>query len=65
MGDHSSQNRIDLDPDREETEEWRSALLSMLAAAGPQRVREIMDMLAHLAMAPAIDWKAPRGTVPG
>ena len=62
MGDHSSQNRIDLDPDREETEEWRSALLSMLAAAGPQRVREIMDMLAHLAMTPAIDWKAPRGT---
>ena len=62
MGDHSSQTRIDLDPDREETEEWRSALLSLLAAAGPQRVREVMDMLAHLAMAPAVDWRAPRGT---
>jgi len=62
MGDQSSQNRIDLDPDRQETEEWRSALLSMLAAAGPQRVREVMDMLAHLAMAPSVDWRAPRGT---
>lgn len=40
------------DSDPAETAEWRDALASLLQAAGPQRVREIMDMLSATARAP-------------
>lgn len=36
--------------DPEENAEWREALASLLQANGAERVREIMDMLAKLAM---------------
>ena len=39
-------------PDPEENAEWHESLASLLAASGPARVREIMDLLAALAMSP-------------
>jgi pyruvate dehydrogenase E1 component len=50
------------DSDPQETAEWLDALASLLAAAGPQRVREIMDRLAQEARAPAVGWQPARGT---
>ncbi len=51
-----------LDSDPQETAEWKDALQSVLQVAGPQRVREIMDVLATTARDPAISWKPIRGT---
>ena len=50
------------DSDPQETAEWKDALQSVLQAAGPQRVREIMDALATSAREPTISWKPIRGT---
>jgi pyruvate dehydrogenase E1 component len=50
------------DSDPEETSEWQAALVSMLRASGPQRVREIMDMLSRNARDPTIGWQPTRGT---
>lgn len=53
---------LDMDADPQENAEWRSALESLLQAAGPQRVRDIMDMLAAVARNPAVGWQAAHGT---
>ena len=50
------------DSDPQETAEWLDALASLLAASGPQRVREVMDRLADRARAPHIGWQPARGT---
>jgi pyruvate dehydrogenase E1 component len=50
------------DSDPAETAEWRDALRSVLQAAGPERVHELMDMLAVTARDPAIGWQPLRGT---
>jgi len=50
------------DSDPEESAEWRDALASLLRAAGPQRVHEIMDVLAAAARDPAIGWQPTLGT---
>jgi pyruvate dehydrogenase E1 component len=50
------------DSDPAESAEWRDALASLLQAAGPQRVREIMDMLAATARAPEVGWQPAPGT---
>jgi pyruvate dehydrogenase E1 component len=50
------------DSDPQETAEWRDALASLLQAAGPARVRQIMDLLAETARTPAIGWQPPRNT---
>ena len=50
------------DPDPQESAEWRDALASLLQAAGPSRVRQVMDMLAALARDPAVGWQPERGT---
>tara|TARA_B100001105_G_scaffold129121_2_gene103477 strand:+ start:433 stop:3135 length:2703 start_codon:yes stop_codon:yes gene_type:complete len=50
------------DPDPQETAEWREALAALLAAAGPQRVREIMDVLAAEARHPRVGWQPALGT---
>ena len=34
-----------MDTDPQESAEWRDALASLLRSGGPERVREIMDML--------------------
>ena len=45
------------DSDPAETQEWRDALLSLLAAAGPERTREMLNMLSDMGRDPAIAWK--------
>ncbi|MFZ4479076.1 MAG: pyruvate dehydrogenase (acetyl-transferring), homodimeric type, partial [Rhodoferax sp.] len=55
-----SSGSIDSDP--AETAEWRDALLSLLQASGPQRTRQILDMLDELARGPKIAWQPARGT---
>jgi len=50
------------DSDPEETAEWQSALASLLQAGGPERVRELMDLLALKAREPAIGWQPVHGT---
>ena len=50
------------DSDPQETEEWRAALMSLLKAGGPARVREVMDMLSRTARDPAVGWQPVRGT---
>ncbi|MGD9834646.1 MAG: pyruvate dehydrogenase (acetyl-transferring), homodimeric type, partial [Piscinibacter sp.] len=67
MSDPSIQPRLAqaapfTDSDPAETTEWRDALASLLQAAGPQRVREIMDMLAAAARAPEVGWQPALGT---
>ncbi len=52
----------DLDADPLESAEWRDALASVLAASGPQRVREIMDMLSARAAAADVGWQPARHT---
>jgi len=51
-----------IDSDPQETAEWRDAIASVLAGAGPQRVRELMDMLARAARDPGVAWEPVRGT---
>ncbi|MGV8823336.1 alpha-ketoglutarate dehydrogenase [Methylibium petroleiphilum] len=48
------------DTDPAETAEWRDALAAVLAAAGPERARFLLDQLAAQASEPAIAWQ-PRG----
>ena len=51
-----------IDDQQQETEEWLAALQSLLQAGGPQRVRQVMDLLALTARDPAIAWQPVRGT---
>ena len=66
MSDSSVQTRLGMDQpfdsDPQETQEWRAALASLLQAAGPSRVHEIMNMLAVAARDPAVGWQPVRGT---
>ena len=50
------------DPDPQESAEWRAAFASVLAAAGPQRARQLMDLLESLAREPAVGWQPAPGT---
>ena len=50
----------DLDP--VESAEWRDALATLLQASGPQRVRQILDMLGAMGRDPSIGWQPARGT---
>ncbi|MEF7613693.1 alpha-ketoglutarate dehydrogenase [Aquincola sp. MAHUQ-54] len=60
MTDASMHARPDDDP--QESAEWREALQALLEAAGPARVRQIMDLLAEAAREPAVGWQPVRGT---
>ncbi|MEO8120353.1 MAG: pyruvate dehydrogenase (acetyl-transferring), homodimeric type, partial [Rhodoferax sp.] len=51
-----------IDPDPRESAEWRDALLSLLQASGPERTRQILDMLDAMGRAPQIGWQPARGT---
>jgi pyruvate dehydrogenase E1 component len=66
MSDPSIQAHLGIDvaadADPQESAEWQTALASLLQAAGPKRVREIMDMLASTARDPSIGWQPVRGT---
>ena len=65
MSDPSIQSQLAaplIDSDPIETGEWRESLASVLRATGPQRVRELMDVLANIAQSPEIGWHPARGT---
>ncbi|SEJ21508.1 alpha-ketoglutarate dehydrogenase [Pseudomonas sp. NFR16] len=49
-------------PDHQELIEWRDALLSLAENAGPERAREILDMLAAVARDLKIGWQPAHGT---
>ena len=51
-----------VDPDPMESAEWRAALLSLLDASGPERTRQILDMLDAMSRDPKIAWQPARGT---
>ncbi|RZL03935.1 MAG: alpha-ketoglutarate dehydrogenase [Rubrivivax sp.] len=51
-----------VDTDPVETEEWLTALQSLYAHGGPERVRAILDQLTLQAREPAIGWQPARGT---
>ena len=55
-------SRPPIDFDAEETAEWKDSLQSLLHTGGPQRVRQIMDMLSAMARDPAIGWTPKHGT---
>ncbi|MBT9499716.1 MAG: alpha-ketoglutarate dehydrogenase [Burkholderiaceae bacterium] len=50
------------DPDPLESAEWRDALASVLQASGPERARQLLDMLAAMGRDPKIAWQPARGT---
>ncbi|MGN6580791.1 MAG: alpha-ketoglutarate dehydrogenase [Bordetella sp.] len=50
------------DPDPQETAEWREALLALLASAGPERVRHMLDALQQLSQQRNVGWKARAST---
>ena len=64
MSDPSIQQHLDpvFDSDPQETAEWREALASVLHAAGPKRVHELMDMLGAMARDPSVAWQPALGT---
>nr|WP_296182419.1 alpha-ketoglutarate dehydrogenase [Pseudomonas sp. UBA1879] len=45
-----------------EMSEWQDALLSLVENAGPERAREMLDMLANMARDPKIGWQPAPGT---
>ena len=59
---HDIRHHTPRDPQQEENDEWLAALQSLLLAGGPQRVRQVMDLLALQARDPAIAWQPLRGT---
>jgi len=48
--------------DQVEQDEWRDALASLVANAGRERARQILDLLAREGSAPHINWKPRHGT---
>ena len=45
-----------------ENEEWRAALVSLVAQSGSARAHEILDMLSRIARDPVIGWQPQHGT---
>ena len=50
------------DIDALELQEWREALLSLAQHDGPERARQVLDMLTVLARQAPIGWQPPQGT---
>ena len=50
------------DSDPAETQEWRDALLSLAATQGPDRARQVLDELAHLARSQRMGWQPELNT---
>ncbi|MDM0037824.1 alpha-ketoglutarate dehydrogenase [Variovorax sp. J22G21] len=51
-----------VDPDPQESAEWREAFTALVAAHGPQRARQILDGLAQLARQQRIGWQPELST---
>jgi pyruvate dehydrogenase E1 component len=62
MSDPSIHPHLDAGDDAAERAEWRDALASLLATAGPARVRQVLDELAAIARAPEVGWQPQHGT---
>ncbi|KAF1697274.1 pyruvate dehydrogenase (acetyl-transferring), homodimeric type [Pseudoxanthomonas jiangsuensis] len=58
---HSS-TAIAIDPDPQETAEWRDALHALQQANPSERVHQILDLLDGMGRDPAIGWQPARGT---
>ncbi|MBL8299034.1 MAG: alpha-ketoglutarate dehydrogenase [Rhodanobacteraceae bacterium] len=58
--DTKPRQREDIDP--VETQEWRDALLSLIATQGPKRAHAILDELTHLAHQQRLGWQPERNT---
>ncbi|MFZ6771885.1 alpha-ketoglutarate dehydrogenase [Undibacterium sp. SXout7W] len=52
----------EIDPDPQETAEWQAAFDSLIAAAGPQRARQMLTMLVQQAHSARLHWKANLNT---
>ncbi|MET0541258.1 MAG: alpha-ketoglutarate dehydrogenase [Variovorax sp.] len=52
-----------IDPDPQESAEWREAFIALAATQGPERARQILDELARLAREQRIGW-APELSTP-
>jgi len=59
---HNFTPSAQVDSDPSETQEWRDALLSLAAAEGPVRVRQILDELVRLARTQGIGWQPELNT---
>ncbi|WP_420821466.1 pyruvate dehydrogenase (acetyl-transferring), homodimeric type [Rhodoferax sediminis] len=53
---------LTIDPDPQETAEWREAFLALAASQGPARARQMLDELARLARAGRIGWQPELST---
>ncbi len=52
-----------IDPDPQETQEWRDAFTALVAAQGPERARQILDGLVALSREQRVGWQ-PELTTP-
>ncbi len=52
-----------VDPDPQETQEWRDAFTALVAAQGPERARQILDGLVALSREQRVGWQ-PELTTP-
>jgi pyruvate dehydrogenase E1 component len=52
-----------MDPDPQETQEWRDAFTALVAAQGPERARQILDGLVALSREQRVGWQ-PELTTP-
>jgi pyruvate dehydrogenase E1 component len=59
---HALSHAHDIDPDPEETAEWREALLSLIGSQGPERARQILDELATVARQQRTGWQPELNT---
>ena len=57
-----SDDKMDTDPDPQETAEWREAFTALVQTEGPDRARYMLDELARLARATRIGWKPELST---
>ncbi len=51
-----------LDPDQTETQEWRDALASVIANAGPERAAFLISEVYKTAKSLGVNWQRPRNT---
>ncbi len=53
---------LPVDPDPQETQEWREAFEALIASQGPERARFVLDELARLARARQLGWQPELNT---
>jgi len=57
---NSTVSPVDKDP--EELAEWIESLHALVASSGPERARQVLDVLASIARDPAVGWQPAFGT---